>query len=159
MSNNILYVALAIIKHTDKYLVIRRNNPPYQGCYGLIGGKIEFGESINAATVREVKEETGIDATFTRVKAFLNEIILDENQNPRHHFIISIAETIAPALNYTECNEGTLTWLTLDQIKNLPTQFIPSDYKIILAIHNCDTIMHFEATIDHREQVVSFRKR
>lgn len=52
--------ARAIIIEGDKILVMRREK---QGSvyYTLVGGRVNEGEDIMAAVVREVKEETGLD--------------------------------------------------------------------------------------------------
>lgn len=48
-------------KDYSKILMIKRNKPPYKNCYNGVGGKIEEGENEFQATIRECKEETGID--------------------------------------------------------------------------------------------------
>ncbi len=47
----------------EKILFCKRTKDPYKGLYNLVGGKIEKGEDGFAAAYRELKEETGIDAT------------------------------------------------------------------------------------------------
>jgi 8-oxo-dGTP diphosphatase len=44
-----------------RLLLIRRAHPPEAGRWSLPGGRVEPGESLPAATVREVAEETGLD--------------------------------------------------------------------------------------------------
>ena len=43
-------------------LLIRRAKPPKRGQWSIPGGRIEFGETASAAALRELKEETGINA-------------------------------------------------------------------------------------------------
>lgn len=54
-----------VVWRGGEVLIIRRSKPPYQGEWSIPGGKIEFGETADAAALREVKEETGIDAQIT----------------------------------------------------------------------------------------------
>lgn len=46
----------------DSVLLIRRGQPPLQGAWSLPGGRIEWGERVEAAAARELFEETGIQA-------------------------------------------------------------------------------------------------
>ena len=48
----------------DQVLLIRRKNPPRAGEWSLPGGRIEIGESEEAAALRELIEETGVRATL-----------------------------------------------------------------------------------------------
>jgi len=43
-------------------LLIRRAKPPLMGQWSLPGGRMEFGETLHAAALRELLEETGVRA-------------------------------------------------------------------------------------------------
>lgn len=49
----------------DAVLLIRRAKPPYQGEWSLPGGRIEPGERAVDAALRELREETGVEAEIT----------------------------------------------------------------------------------------------
>jgi 8-oxo-dGTP diphosphatase len=49
----------------DEVLLIRRGTPPRLGQWSLPGGRLEWGETLEAAALRELKEETGVDAELT----------------------------------------------------------------------------------------------
>jgi len=58
-------VVLVFIRDFDKLLLVRQN---YGDEYwSLPGGMVEPGESLTAATIREVKEETGLDISIMHV--------------------------------------------------------------------------------------------
>lgn len=46
----------------DDVLLIRRGKPPRMGEWSLPGGRIEWGETAAAAALRELREETGVEA-------------------------------------------------------------------------------------------------
>jgi ADP-ribose pyrophosphatase YjhB (NUDIX family) len=47
----------------DQVLLIRRGRPPFEGLWTLPGGRLEVGETAEAAAVREIGEELGIAIT------------------------------------------------------------------------------------------------
>ena len=51
-----------VVFNSDKTasLFCKRMKEPYKGLYNFVGGKVEPGESSEAAAYRELKEETGI---------------------------------------------------------------------------------------------------
>lgn len=61
--NRLIVVAAALVDGTGRVLVQRR--PPggsHGGLWEFPGGKVEFGEDLTAALVRELREELGIGA-------------------------------------------------------------------------------------------------
>lgn len=48
----------------DKVLLIKRGTPPRLGQWSLPGGRMELGETTIAAGLRELKEETGVEAVI-----------------------------------------------------------------------------------------------
>ena len=54
-------VVTGILKDKDLFLVVKRSKEDdlYPGCWEFPGGHLEFGETINNALKRELKEEIG----------------------------------------------------------------------------------------------------
>ncbi|MEO6339339.1 MAG: NUDIX hydrolase [Caulobacteraceae bacterium] len=46
----------------EEVLLIRRGKPPLEGSWSLPGGRIEWGERAADAALRELREETGVEA-------------------------------------------------------------------------------------------------
>jgi len=53
-----------IIECNDGIVLIKRKNPP--AGWALPGGFVDYGESLEAAAIREAKEETGLDIELVR---------------------------------------------------------------------------------------------
>lgn len=59
--------AVAIVEFADRrILLIKRRTVPFKGYWALPGGRVETGESVEEAVVREVKEETGLSIEIIR---------------------------------------------------------------------------------------------
>lgn len=79
---------LAVVVHEGRTLLVRRANPPDQGLWGFPGGKIEYGEAIEAAALRELAEETGIRAEACGIITALDVIDRSEQGDAGHHFVL-----------------------------------------------------------------------
>ncbi len=79
-------VDAVIINKKGEILLIKRKNEPYKGYWALPGGFVEYGEKVEEALKREIKEETGLKAK----KIELVGVYSDPKRDPRGH-VISIA--------------------------------------------------------------------
>jgi 8-oxo-dGTP diphosphatase len=76
----------AVIFYAGGIVLIQRDNPPFAGSYALPGGFVEIGETVEAAAVREAREETGLDIELLGLVG----IYSDPARDPRGH-VVSIA--------------------------------------------------------------------
>jgi len=51
-----------IVIHDEKVLLVKRGIEPGKGLWALIGGYLDWDETLEEAIVREVKEEAGVSA-------------------------------------------------------------------------------------------------
>lgn len=73
-----------IIEIDDGVVLIRRSNPP-EG-WAIPGGFVDDGEPVEAAAVREMKEETDLDVELTD----LLYVYSDPRRDPRHHTLTTV---------------------------------------------------------------------
>ncbi len=78
----------AVIVDGDRVLLVKRAHEPLKGEWSLPGGAVEVGESLEAALVREVREETCLDVTVGPVVEVLDRIGRDANDRVEYHFVI-----------------------------------------------------------------------
>ena len=72
----------------DEVLLIRRGTPPRQGEWSLPGGRIEPGERAIDAALRELREETGVEAEITDLIDVVDGVFPEAG---RHYVLIDYA--------------------------------------------------------------------
>lgn len=78
-------VGAVVFNNRDEILLIKRGKAPHFGRWMVPGGALEWGETLEQAAVREVREETGIEI---ELEGFV-EIIEAMAPDPEgFHFVI-----------------------------------------------------------------------
>jgi 8-oxo-dGTP diphosphatase len=78
----------AVIVKEEEIVLIRRKREPFRGQYALPGGFVEYGETVEAALLREVLEETGL---VVQIESLVG-VYSDPRRDPRGH-VVSVAFT------------------------------------------------------------------
>lgn len=92
-------VGALVVNSRGQVLIVRTTK--WRGTWGVPGGKVEWGESLIDAVIREFQEEVGLELTQVRF-ALLQEAVLDPQFFKEAHFIMvnyyafSSKETIIP---------------------------------------------------------------
>ncbi|WP_017435402.1 NUDIX hydrolase [Saccharococcus caldoxylosilyticus] len=68
-ANKMVVVVKGLILYEGKVLIVQRakDDEIGGGTWELVGGKVEFGEDLETALVREIKEEVGLDVTVEKI--------------------------------------------------------------------------------------------
>jgi ADP-ribose pyrophosphatase YjhB (NUDIX family) len=74
----------AIIEMNGGVILIKRKNPPPG--WAIPGGFVDYGETLEEAVVREMKEETCLDINLVRQFHTYS----DPGRDPRHHTVSTI---------------------------------------------------------------------
>jgi len=80
--------AIAVVLRGDKLLLVRRSHKPDAGRWGFPGGKIEPGETVLAAALRELAEETGVAADAVEVLTAVD--VIRRDGQTLHHLLIAV---------------------------------------------------------------------
>lgn len=77
----------------DQVLLIKRGTPPRLGQWSLPGGRIEWGEAVDVAALRELKEETGVEAELTGLLDVVDGVFTsrETGETTRHFVMIDYA--------------------------------------------------------------------
>ena len=72
----------AIVVDEEELLLIRRGHGPAAGEWSIPGGRVEVGETLAEAVVRELAEETGLEGVCERLVGWVERI------DAANHFVI-----------------------------------------------------------------------
>ena len=135
MTNSILNIVVAGIKHETKWLLIKRKKGDYKTKWALIGGKMEHNEEIKESILREIKEETGLNVRWVGVKGVINERLVEKEKGGKiRHFIIILCQVSVENDKVLSTDEGELKWFSVQDIIKKRENIIPSDYYMLTEI-------------------------
>jgi 8-oxo-dGTP diphosphatase len=82
-------VGAVVFNPAGEVLLIRRGKEPHYGRWMVPGGTLEWGETLEQAAVREVREETGVEI---EIEAFVKIIeAITEGDSGFHYVIMDYA--------------------------------------------------------------------
>lgn len=105
-----------LVEQDGKYLLCRRNKAAGFGKWIIPGGGVDFGETIQQAAVREIKEETGLDVELLKFIG-AKEVIYTPHE---YHSIIFFHTGKVTGGNLSPSDDASEAgFFTLDEIKKL----------------------------------------
>ena len=73
----------AVVVDDDRLLLVRRSTDPECGRWSVPGGRVEAGEAMVAAVLRELREETGMEGICGSLVGWVERMGID------HHYVIA----------------------------------------------------------------------
>lgn len=105
----------AVAVYDGELLLVRRGHGPAAGHWAVPGGRVEPGELVAQAVVRELAEETGLEGVCGPLVGW-TEIIDDE-----HHFVVLDFEVtvLDPSAARAGDDAAEVRWVPLDDVCDL----------------------------------------
>src|SRR5205823_9753835 len=106
----------AVTVSAGRLLLVQRGTQPGRGLWSLPGGRVEFGETLAEACVRELYEETGIEGVCGELIGWVERI-----SNHYHFVIVDFAVTpfdSDPPRAASDASDAR--WVSIDEVADLP---------------------------------------
>jgi 8-oxo-dGTP pyrophosphatase MutT (NUDIX family) len=113
------YFALVVVRRGHRFLLTQEQK--YGGTWSIPGGRVEPGESLENAAVREVFEETGVPVQLDGILRVEHTAGTRDNDTCRMR-VLYAGTPIDDTAPKTSADEESLgaAYLTLDEIRKLP---------------------------------------
>ncbi|WP_405079374.1 NUDIX hydrolase [Paenibacillus chitinolyticus] len=113
METKIVLVASVSIIRENKVLMIKENKEYAKNLWNFPSGRLEYGEGILDAAVREAKEETGYDVRLTEATGVYNFFGSSNHQVILFHFI---GEIVGGTLQLEETGIIDSKWIEISDL-------------------------------------------
>lgn len=106
-----------VIWKDDKVLLVRRDKTPRMGEWSIPGGAQHIGETLEAAVLREVKEETGLTVSIAGLVDVVDGIFLDAEGKVKNHYTLVDYSVTWQSGNAQALDDiAEVRWTTLDEL-------------------------------------------
>ncbi len=108
---------LALVERGGRLLMVKRAKEPDRGKWGFPGGLVEVGETVAAAALRELAEETGLAAEAQGVVDVFEVISPDPQGRVRYHYVLNVVRCLSPTGEPVAADDAeAVGWFTLAEI-------------------------------------------
>ena len=135
---------LCLIHKNGRYLLQDRIKNDWKG-YTLPGGRIEPGESIVDAVIREMQEETGLTIRHPHLCG-VKQFPLEEGR-----YIVFLFETEEFEGDLRSSEEGTMHWIDERELSKVN---LVEDFEDLIEVMLDDELMEFQYVIEDGEWLV-----
>ena len=105
----------AVAVDDGRLLLVRRGRGPSAGSWAVPGGRVEPGETVGEAVVRELAEETGLEGLCGPLLGWVERIGDD------HHFVILdfVVEILEPDDPVAGDDAAEVAWIPLEEVAEM----------------------------------------
>jgi 8-oxo-dGTP diphosphatase len=105
----------AIVVEDGRLLLVRRGQGAAVGAWSVPGGRVEWGETLAQAVVRELREETGLDGVCERFVGWVERLGAGY-----HYVILDFAVTIIGGELRAGDDAAAVQWVAVDDLASWP---------------------------------------
>lgn len=108
-------VGVLLVDDLNRVLLTLRNRPPEAGCWSIVGGKLDFLETLEECAAREAREEVGVEVAIQSLLCVTDHCLPNENQ----HWVSPAYLAKVQAGNATNCEPektADVKWFALDRL-------------------------------------------
>ncbi len=112
------YVGIGIVVFRgDELLVVRRGKKPARPGWSIPGGAQEIGETVHEAGLRELKEETGLEAEIIGLVDVVDGITRDDDDRVEYHYtLVELAAEWRAGEAVAADDVAAVRWVRLDAL-------------------------------------------
>ena len=115
-----LAASVAVLRG-GRVLLARRGRPPLAGLYSLPGGRVEFGETLAEAALRELREEVAVEARIAAFNRHVEVIERGADGAVHLHFVVASFAAVWLAGEGRAGDEAAdVLWATREDAAGLP---------------------------------------
>lgn len=111
-------VGAVVVDETGRFLLVRRANPPAQGTWSLPGGRVDAGESLEQAVMRELQEETGLSGDLGHEVGIVTRDAPTGGRYVIHDFLVRVVGDAVPEAGD---DAAEVSWFSTDELPGLET--------------------------------------
>jgi 8-oxo-dGTP diphosphatase len=130
-------VTNCVIKDGDRLLMLKK---PRRGWWVAPGGKVEPGESLTEAVVREIAEETGLRIEQPTLRGVFTIILQEAEQLVDHWMLFTFYTEKFQGDVLKETEEGELEWVPIAELATRP--MAAGDREFLSLFANTDRQLH-----------------
>lgn len=131
-------VAAAVFHADGRVLLVKRGRPPGVGNWGLPGGLLDLGESLEAGAQREVREECGVEIEIGGLAGIFQPVDRDDDGRIRYHYIvIDYWASHISGDPMPQDDAADAAWVDLSDMARLPMN--PETRRVIRTAHEAWT--------------------